>query len=126
MDTTVLAGMIKWLFPATFGSCLALYYKAKEIGWENIQKEEKLKTFLLGSGAVVTGVFVAYVLGGVIVEAWDMDNSTKAYVAIYSLVGFSGVKLLDAFAKNTDKWVDKIIDTASSILDKVADKFKNW
>ena len=29
MDTTALVAVIKWLFPATVGSCLAVYYKAK-------------------------------------------------------------------------------------------------
>lgn len=124
MDTTALAAMIKWLFPSTVGSCLAVYYKAKEIGWKNISKEEKIKTSLIGVGAIFTGVFVSYILGGVIVEAWEMKDSTKAYMAVYSIVGFSGVKLVDSIARNTDKWVDKIVDTITSALDKLLDKFK--
>ena len=124
MDTTAIVALIKWLFPASFGACLATYYKAKEVGWENIAKQEKIKTALIALGSVFTGVFVSYVLGGMIVEIWDMDNTTKAVVGIYAIAGFSGVKLVDALAKNTDKWVDKIIDTVTSALDKLLDKFK--
>ena len=118
MDTTALVAIIKWLFPATVGSCLAVYYKAKEIGWEEISKQEKIKTFLLATGAIFTGVFVAYILGGVIVEVWGLDNTTKAVIGIYMIAGLSGVKLVDAAAKNTSSWVDKIVDSITNLIDK--------
>lgn len=126
MDTSLIIGCLKWLFPATFGSCIAVYYKAKEIGWKSIPKEEKLKTALLGVGFVVVGVFVAYMLGGVIIEVWEMDTETKVVFAVYAISGLSGFKLVDAVVRNTDKWIDKIVDTASTILDTVLDKFSKW
>ena len=53
-----------------------------------------------------------------IVDVWGLDNTTKAVIGIYMIAGLSGVKLVDAVAKNTSNWVDKIVDSITNLIDK--------
>ena len=124
MDTTVLLGLIKWLFPSLTGSVFAVYYKAKEIGWESIDNIDKWKLVFIVVGAVLAGVFMAYLLGGALVEFWEVTPETKIYMIIYFICGFSGVKLLDALAENVNSWIDKLIEIITLVIDKFTGKFK--
>lgn len=123
MDSTVLL-IMKWLFPSLTGSIFAVYYKAKEVGWEQINSIEKWKLVLIIVGATFTGVIVAYILGGVLVEFWGISPETKIYLLIYFICGFSGVKLLDSLANNLNDWIDDIMSTITTVLDKFTNRFK--
>lgn len=123
MDTTAIVSILKWLFPSIVGSVLAVYYKAKEVGISKVPKEDLLRLILLGFGCLFVGIFVAYILGGLVIEVWDIPHTQKLYMLVYFIAGFSGTKLVDAIARNMDSWVDKIINTISKVIDKILSKF---
>lgn len=124
MDTATVVAILKWLFPSIVGSVLAVYYKAKEVGWANVPTQDKIKLVLLGIGSISLGCFVAYILGGVLIEWWGISTQTKLYLLIYLIVGFSGTKLVDATAKNLDEWINKITETITIVIDNFLGRFK--
>lgn len=123
MDTTILL-MVKWLFPSLTGSVFAVYYKAKEVGWEEVNAIDKWKLVFVVVGATLAGVFVAYLLGGALIEFWGISHETKIYMIIYFICGFSGIKLLDALADNVNKWIERVIEVITLVIDKFTNKFK--
>ena len=125
MDITTLTTLLaKWLFPALTGSIMAVWYKSRRIGWDNISRQEKIKLYILGLGGLVLGVVMAYFIGGFAIEFWEIPIDTFGYKIVYLLTGFSGVKIADAIAKNTDTWLDKITEAISNAIDKFTGRFK--
>lgn len=126
MDTTAILAILKWLFPSFMGSVLAIYKKATVVGWDESTLAQKRKLVLLGFGAVVMSIFVAYMIGGAVLEAFDMTRYKFGAMIIYFFLAFSGLKITDAVADNLDLWIDKCVNTISTIIDSVSEKIKGW
>lgn len=126
MDTTAVVAILKWLFPSFMGSVLAVYKKATTIGWDESTTAQKRRLVLLAICAIVMSVFIAYMIGGAVLEAFDLSGYKFGAMIIYFLLAFSGLKITDAVANNLDNWIDKFVNIVSSIIDSFAEKVKRW
>lgn len=126
MDTTALLTILKWLFPSFMGSVLAIYKRATTVGWDESTKSKKRKLIVLGFGAMIMSIFIAYMVGGAILESFAVNSRTFTSMIIYFLLAFSGLKITDAVAKNLDMWVEKLVGIVTSVIDIVAEKVKRW
>lgn len=126
MDTTALVAILKWLFPSFMGSALAIYKKSITVGWDESTTKQKRGLIILAVGAVGMSIFIAYMIGGAVLEVFDLSGYKFGAMIIYFLLAFSGLKITDAVANNADIWIDKFVGIISSIIDVLGEKLKRW
>lgn len=126
-NTTIFSFLtLKWLFPSLVGSSLAVWYKRKDVEWNNTTKCEKFKITLIGIGAIIVGVFIAHLVGGAIIEYWNITSYFYSSI-IYVMCGLSSLKTLDAIVKNIDPILELITsgvkDVIKSFIKSIVNKY---
>lgn len=126
MDNATILVMLKWLAPSFMGSVMALYKRAKDVELDDLKTSQKVKLVLLGFGGLIMSIYISYLLGGSILEAFHMQGFNFRAMLIYFVLSFSALKLVDAVAENLDLWIDKLANIVSTIIDNLSKYVNRW
>ncbi len=106
MDSAAILAFIKSLFPAFMGSVIAVWYNRNSKDSSEIKKYHILFIIFFVFFAVLLGVSVAHILGGSIIEYFNISHTSYYADLIKFFVAMSSLKIIDNSMKNADSIIE--------------------